>query len=136
MEFADAAKGLPSGTFALSSPNVARFQGHPTGLEDTDFSAAIVGMKPSALDNGPSVELRNVAAGYGIRMTAFTPSIRELHVVSPADATYVSLGMQTNLDDPFGKEWKGIQDGAIQILQPGESTEWHVRLEIFPVDKP
>jgi hypothetical protein len=93
----------------------------------------MVYLRAMELESGPSVVLRDVAAGYGIRMMAISPSIRELRVVSPARGGYLSLGMQSNLDDPFGKEWSEVSGGGIATLQPGESMEWRVRLEIFRV---
>ncbi len=135
IEFADSAKGAPSGRFAEAPANIAQFQGHPAGLGSDDLNAAVVAMKPKALEDWPSFELLNTAAGYGIRMTALSASIRELHVVAPADTNYISAGMQSNLDDPFGKEWNGKPGDGIITLQPGESIDWHVRLEIFPISK-
>ncbi len=136
VEITDAAKGTPSGTLTQAPDEVARFQGHPAPLGSSDVSVAIVSKKPTEPGDGPSAELLNAAAGYGIRMTASSANVRELHVAAPADGGYVSLGMQSNLDDPFGKEWSTTAGGGIATLQPGESVEWHIRLEIFPIGKP
>lgn len=136
LEITNDAKNVPSGQFTQAPADVRSFQGQPAELGSVDLTAALVGMKPLASGHGPSVELRNPTDGYGIRITAVTSNIRELHVVAPMDAAYVTLGMQSNLDDPLGKEWNGTPGGSIAVLKPGESTEWHVRLEIFPVVKP
>ncbi len=135
LEIADASKGLPSGRFSEAPAEIARFQGHLAQLGSGELNAAMVEMKPMELESGPAAEIRNVAAGYGIRMTAFTANLREMHVVAPAEGGYVSLGMQSNLDDPFGKEWNNVPGGGIATLKPGEAVEWHVRLEIFPLAK-
>jgi hypothetical protein len=78
--------------------------------------------------------LLNPEAGYGLRITAGSETIRAVEVRSPADAPYVVLGMQTNLDDPFGKEWPEGQ--GIATLQPGQTLEWRLRLEIFSLKRP
>ncbi len=135
LEIADAAKGFPSGDFSQAPPEVARYQGHPAELESGDLSASLVELKPEESGSGPAVELLNFAAGYGIRMTAVSANLRELQLAAPAEGSYVSLGMQSNLDDPFGKEWNDRPGAGIATLQPGESVEWHLRLEIFPVSK-
>jgi aldose 1-epimerase len=66
-------------------------------------------------------------------MTAVSSSIRELRVTTPSGADYVSLGMQTNYDDPLGKEWTGSETPSIDALLPGQAVEWKIRLEIFPI---
>ncbi len=133
MEVADISSGRPSGMFSAASADLARFEGQPAEIGSGDLNAAMVHLRAMELESGPSVVLRDLAAGYGIRMTAISPSIRELRVVSPARGGYLSLGMQSNLDDPFGKEWSEVSGGGIATLQPGESMEWRVRLEIFRV---
>ena len=45
-------------------------------------------------------------------------------------------GRSSNFDDPLGKEWNARRRaGGMVILQPGQTVEWKVRLEIFPVTK-
>jgi hypothetical protein len=115
-----------------------RFEGHPAELGAISLDGTIGDLKPSAGQNGASVEMLNPSAGYGLRMTAASPTIKSVQVTSPGDAGYVSIGMQTNMDDPFGKEWidaDGVDHSGMVTLQPGESLEWKVRLEIFPLNK-
>ena len=38
---------------------------------------------------------------------------------------------QFNYDDPFGHEWAKDEDTGMVVLQPGQSTQWKIRLEIF-----
>ncbi len=136
LDFADAVTGLPSGKFSEAPADVARYQGHPAAFGGGDLSTSLVQMKATAPGGGPAVELLHPAAGYGLRLTALSPTIRELHVAAPAQGDYVSVGMQTNLDDPFGKEWNTMPEGGIATVKPGEAVEWHIRLEIFPLGKP
>ncbi len=90
-------------------------------------------LKTGVLDPGPQAEIRNVAAGYGLRLTALTSSIKAIHVLAPAGQPFLTLDPQTNFDDPFGHQWPESSPGALTVLKPGESLEWKVRLEIFPL---
>ena len=90
-------------------------------------------MKPSLLDAAVAAEIRDPSSQYGLRMTVLSKDIRELRVNSPSGSRYVSLGMQTNFDDPLGKEWAKQEDAAIPSLLPGQTAEWKVRLEIFGI---
>lgn len=136
LEIADTAKGLPSGRFREAPPELARFQGHSAELGSAELDAALVAKGASPIENGSAIELLDAAAGYGLRMTALSTTIREVRVAAPLEGGYLSLGMQTNLDDPFGKEWSETSEAGITTLKPGQSLEWRVRLEIFPLSKP
>jgi hypothetical protein len=83
------------------------------------------------MDSGESAEIRDPESQFGIRMTAVSDNMRELRLNSPGGSNYVSLGMQTNLDDPFGKEW--ASGDTIDTLMPGQTAEWKLRLEIFSI---
>ena len=114
---------------------VARMLGRAARIGVGGLDESLVNLKPGLMELGPSAEMRDPASGFGLRMTAISASVRELRVFSPAGSRYVSLGMQTNYDDPFGRQWTTEQGGGIAVLQPGEQMEWHVRLEIFPILK-
>ncbi len=62
-----------------------------------------------------------------------SPAIRALRVNAPADKAAVEIDPQFNYDDPFGKEWSKYEDTGMVTLQPGQSTQWKVRMELFPV---
>jgi aldose 1-epimerase len=136
MEIADASREMPSGQFSAASGEVARLQGHGDELGAGALDTTLVDLTPETPKGGTSVELRDAEAGYGIRMTAVSANVRLVRVVAPAENDYVSVGMQTNMEDPFGKEWNDLPQDGIATLKPGESLEWHVRLEIFPVAHP
>ncbi len=132
LEIADLSKGIPTGRFVPTGTALSRFQGRtwPIGPEPVD--ASLAHLKPSPADAGSSAEMRDPQSAFGLRMTALSDSTRELRITSPGGSSYVSLGMQSNFDDPFGKEWTN-PDTAIQTLAPGQTAEWKIRLEIFSV---
>jgi galactose mutarotase-like enzyme len=90
-----------------------------------------MGLKQKLLDNGPAVELSDPASGYGLRMTALSPTIRTMCAVAPADGNFVSIDPQYNYPNPFGKQWSGETSAGMVTLEPGQSTEWKIRLELF-----
>jgi aldose 1-epimerase len=54
-----------------------------------------------------------------------------MRVEAPADGNFVSIEPQYNYDDPFGREWGKDVDTGMVVLQPGQSTQWKVRLELI-----
>jgi aldose 1-epimerase len=94
---------------------------------------SFVELKRGTLDIGPVVELRDVKGKFGLRITALTPTIKEIRVEAPGDKAMVTIDPQFNFDDPFGKEWDKDQDTGMVVLQPGQMVEWKVRLELFPL---
>ena len=132
LEVVDTTKGLPSGRLLAPNAKMERFQARADaiGAEGIDESV----MNPKATGDGAAEEFRDPGVGMGIRMTALTPSIKAMRVTSPSGSSYVSLGAQTNYDDPLGKEWGEGDTPAITVLQPGQTIEWKVRLDIFPLN--
>lgn len=78
-----------------------------------------------------SAELRDTGFGYGLRLTPISSSILALHVVAPVDKPWISVAPETNYDDALGGEWTAAGGSGIRTLQPGESLQWKVRLELF-----
>jgi aldose 1-epimerase len=68
--------------------------------------------------------------GYGIRVAGFSPQINTVHLYSPKNGGFAAIEEQFNFQDPFGKEWKGMDTGMV-ALGVGESVTWRVRLELF-----
>jgi galactose mutarotase-like enzyme len=132
LEIADHVKGIPSGRFAAPSPLLNRFQNRAGVLGVESIDESVVDPKAGLLDSGVVAEIRDPDSDFGLRMKAESEGMREVRLSSPASANYVSVGMQTNLDDPFGKEWSAATP-AIATLAPGQSAQWKVQLEIFPV---
>lgn len=86
-------------------------------------------LQQGLLDSGPSAELSDPANGFGLRLTALSPTIKTMRVVAPADGDFVTIDPQYNYDDPLGREWG--KDTGMVVLQPGQTTQWKVRLEIY-----
>ncbi len=100
-------------------------------LGSASLDESFVHLRPAILDFGPAAELRDPASNYRLRITAMTPAIREMRVTSPAGSKYVVIAPQLNYDDPFGREWPVSEDTGLVVLQPGQSVQWKVRLELF-----
>ena len=134
-EVRDRKTGLPSGvllpvagtSYDFTMPGGARLG--TVNLDDS-FGA----LHQNLLDPGPVAELIDSVNGYGLRLTVLSPTIKVMRVVSPANGDYVSISPQFNFDDPFGKEWSKDTDTGMVVLQPGESTQWKMRLELFALD--
>lgn len=113
--------------YNFSGPAGARLGALP--MDDT-----FVHLHPNLMDNGPVAELRDPESGYGLRITAMTPTIKAFHVFAPLDGSFVTIDPQFNWDDPFGREWARGEDTGMVVLQPGQSTQWKIRIEIFSLD--
>jgi len=66
-----------------------------------------------------------------LRITALSATIKAIRVTAPADEGFVSIEPQYNYPDPLGREWGTETDAGMVVLEPGQSTEWKVRLELF-----
>lgn len=125
--------GLPTGrtvSVAGSSLDFQRARG--TALGDTGIDDTFVHLtEPILSSNGPVAELRDTAWGYGIRVMPLTANIKALHVVAPPDKPWVAIGPDTNFDDALGPEWNTAEGSGITTLQPGDSLQWRVRVEVF-----
>jgi aldose 1-epimerase len=102
-------------------------------LGELSLDDSFVHLRPALLDSGPIAELRDPASNYGLRITAITPTIKAMRIYAPATERFVSIEPQFNYDDPFGSEWPKNEDTGMVVLQPGQSVQWQVRLEIFPL---
>jgi galactose mutarotase-like enzyme len=130
----DRRTGLPTGKLVPGAGTEYDFTargGVPLG--GRNLNESFTALKPELLDNGPIVELRDPASDYGLRMSVLSPTIQAIHVDAPADKGFVSIDPQFNLDDPLGREWPKEQDTGMVVLQPGQSAQWRVRLELFPL---
>jgi aldose 1-epimerase len=133
-EIRDRRSGLPTGKLIPvegTEYDFTRADGKPLGTLGLDDS--FVHLRPQVLDNGATAELRDPESNYGLRVTALSSNIKAMHVFAPAGAQFVSIDPQFNYDDPFGREWGKDEDTGMVVLQPGQSVQWVVRLEIFPV---
>ena len=104
-------------------------EGAQLGALNLDDS--FVHLRTGLLENGPIAELRDPENDYGLRITALTPTIKAIRVYAPLDGSFMSIEPQFNFDDPFGHEWAKEEDTGMVVLQPGQSTQWKIRLEMF-----
>ncbi len=133
----DRRTGLPTGkivTTAGTTADLIRARG--TRLDDVSFNDTYTNLQSGLLGDGPIAEIRDPGAAYGLRLIPLTASIKFMRVVAPAGDRWISIEPDTNVDDPFGHEWPNPDDTGIVNLQPGESLQWHVRLEIFSLATP
>ncbi|HVG26292.1 MAG TPA: hypothetical protein VM865_01705 [Acidobacteriaceae bacterium] len=129
--------GLPSGklTSTVGTP-IDFIHARGTPLGDIGLNDTFTELQSGILGDGPIVEIRNLTAGYGLRLTPLTNSIKFLRVIAPNGQSWISVEPDTNVDDPLGHQWTGQAQTGLVTLQPGESLQWHVRLEIFSLRLP
>ncbi len=125
---------LPTGRLLPVGGTPFDFSGHDgMPLRSIDVEDTFVHLRPALLDLGPMVELRDPKSNYGLRLTAMTPTIRALRVESRPQSNVVTIDPRFNYDDPFGREWSSDEDTGIVVLEPGKTTQWRIRLELFPL---
>jgi aldose 1-epimerase len=132
MEVKDRRTGQLSGRLLPVEGTEYDFTGR-TGaqLGALNLDDSFVHLKTGLMENGPAVELRDPENDYGLRITAMASTIRAIRVYAPLDGSFISIQPQFNYDDPFGREWGKNEDTGMVVLQPGQSTQWQIRLEIF-----
>jgi galactose mutarotase-like enzyme len=96
---------------------------------------SFVHLRQAMMENGPVAELRDPENDYGLRIIAMTSTIKAIRVYAPLDGSFISIQPQFNFDDPFGREWAKDEDTGMVVLQPGQTTQWKVRLEIFSLSE-
>jgi len=132
VETPDPNTGKPTGQFIAPPAQITRMQTSAAAVDGTSILLSLAHLKPALLDTIPTAEFRDPASGYGLRLSSVSSNTRALRIVAPVSNEYVSLGLQTNYDDPFGNMWSTGEGSGMVTLQPGQSFEWRVRLEIFP----
>lgn len=76
------------------------------------------------------VKLVDPAAQYGVEIDGISPEINTVEAFAPPRARFVAIEHQYNFNDPFGKQWNGMDTGMVR-LKPGQKTTWHVRIKVF-----
>jgi galactose mutarotase-like enzyme len=132
VEVTDRRNGLPSGKLLPVTGTEYDFTGrNGARLGSLNLDDSFVHLKSAFMDNGPMAELRDPESGYGLRITAMTSNIKAMRIYAPAGANFISIDPQFNFNDPFGHEWAKDEDTGMVMLQPGQSVQWKIRLEIF-----
>jgi galactose mutarotase-like enzyme len=125
-------EGLPTGVLlpVVGTPYDFTMPGGAK-LGTMNLDDCFVALRQELLDSGPVAELSDPGNNYGLRLTALSSTIKAMRVVAPAEGGFVSIAPQFNYPDPFGREWGKDTDTGIVVLQPGQSTQWKVRLELL-----
>ena len=120
-QFAVPEKGLSS--LHITPPETAENAERATeiSLDTPNFHRTWQSLKYSYLSSGPELRLRNLADAYTLRLMALTPSIRNFRVDVPQDGNAVSVTFST--EGP---------DGAKTVIGPGETLQWHVKIQVAP----
>jgi aldose 1-epimerase len=141
---AEALLSVPSQTIMEVNKQSGKPTGHMVGIagKGDDFSKSggtKLGVTPigttytsllSGVASGPVAELSDPSYNYRLSVIPLTPDITSMRVISPGDKAWVSIGPNTNLDDPFGPEWDSPENAGMITLAPGATLRWKVRLEI------
>jgi galactose mutarotase-like enzyme len=104
--------------YDFSPPNGA-------ALGSSALDATYLHLHSNLIQDAPVAELIDRLGTYGLRITLLSPTIKALHVVAPAGKPVVSIAPRMSLDNNLAKA------EGITTLQPGDSIEWKLRLEIF-----
>lgn len=124
--------GIPTGTLTPVVGTQYDFtQDTGVKLGRTSLDDCFAGLHQNLLDNGPVAELSDPEDNYGLRLTALSSTIKTMCVTAPADEDFVTIEPQFNYPDPFGREWSKEGDTGMVVLQPGQSAQWVVRLELI-----
>jgi len=125
----DTIDGRPTGELTAVSGTKNDYRS-PIGGLLPDASTSVNFSKLTRTAGGIDAWLSDPKADYAIRVRGLSPEIQTLHLWSAKGDTFCALEEQYNYMDAFGPEWKGMDTGMV-TLDPGKSTNWHVRLELF-----
>ena len=126
--------GLPTGR-TLQIDGGALDLSHARGTPlPSNLDQTYTKLQSSLVADGPVAEIRDKAYNVTLREIPMTSNIIALHVLAPAGKPWVSIGPDTNVDDPLGPEWAGSSNSGIATLAPGTSMQWKVRLEIATIE--
>ncbi len=131
----DRRTGVSNGTIlpTLDTPYEFSHAGG-TKLGTMSLDDTYVNLHAGIMADGPIAELRDPAFDYGLRIIPLSSNIKNFRVIAPAGKPWVSIGPNMNVPDPFGHEWDQLDSGGMVVLQPGDTVQWKVRLEIFALD--
>jgi aldose 1-epimerase len=79
------------------------------------------------------VEVRDPAAGLGLRIASATSAVKAVQVYAPPDRAIIVVEPQFNLADPYGSAWDPQVDNGMAVLKPGAAVEYDVRISAFAV---
>ncbi|HUJ32461.1 MAG TPA: aldose 1-epimerase [Candidatus Acidoferrum sp.] len=100
-------------------------------LRDLFMDDCFLDLKRASSGDALPIEVTDPAAKYGVRITPLSPRIEAIQVYAPPDKNFVAVEPQYNLADPYNTKIWGKRNTGMVLLKPGESTTWHVKLELF-----
>jgi galactose mutarotase-like enzyme len=124
--------GLPTGRILQIDGTPLDFS-RPRGTRlGASLDQTYTSLQSSLLADGPLTEILDTSYNVALRIIPTSSNIADLHVIAPANKPWISIGPDTNADDPLGPEWNPRGSG-IATLAPGATLQWKVRLEIAPL---
>jgi len=130
----DRRTGVSNGTLLATKDTPYDFtRAEGTPLHDLSLDETYLNLHAALLADGPIAELQDTASNFGLRVIPLSSNIKTLRVIAPAAKPWVSIGPNMNVPDPFGSEWDRLDGNGMAVLQPGDSVQWRVRVEIFPL---
>lgn len=124
--------GIPTGRMVSVANTPLDFvRARGTALGHMPVDETYVHLTTGVLSSGPVTELRDTVYGYGIRVSPLTANIKAMRIIAPAGKPWVAIGPYTNFDDALGSQWETSEGSGITTLQPGDSLQWKVRVEVF-----
>jgi aldose 1-epimerase len=126
----DRRTGMPTGrtvTVNATAKDFSRAGGTRLGVDS--LSETYTDLE-SGVGSGPIAVISDPAYNYRLSVIPLTPSVTNMHVIAPGDKPWISVGPNTNLDDPFGPEWNSPERAGMAMLAPGATLRWKVRIEI------
>jgi galactose mutarotase-like enzyme len=102
-------------------------EGRALGDQYLDDSYSALERRP---DGSTISEIIDPAAKYGLRLITESSDIRAIQVYAPPTKNFVAIEPQFNFPDPYNRGWGSVNTGMV-LLEPGQWTEWSVRLELF-----
>jgi galactose mutarotase-like enzyme len=87
-------------------------------------------------DRAAVIEIRDPAAGLGLRISSPAPQVKAVQVYAPPDKPFVVVEPQFNLADPYSSVWPADVDTGMARLWPAESLTYAVRVAPFDLGNP
>lgn len=122
---------LPTGEVAatLASPyDFSEPGGRPLGRVYLDDCFVRLQAGP---DGAVDCEVRDPAAGYGVKITSRSSAIKAVQVYAPTDRDVICVEPQFNWSDPFGAVWPAGSDTGMVWLPPGGQIGYHVEVALI-----
>lgn len=108
---------------AAAAMDFASIGGKPLTTKPID--ATLVNLHTEILADGPAVKIVDLQNGTLLRVTGSNPDIRTLRVVSDPVAQTLTLSFESIDPTPDGNR-------GGELLHPGKSMQWHIRIEVLP----